>query len=717
MPRVQRHGLFKQKRNLKQRVADALSSDNSVDTDVDAEIAHNLWIHHRMLPPNSRFKHWWDIVLLVLVLYYALLIPLQLAYEVKANTVLEIMFDFVFMADMVINFRTTFYDHDNQIVLSDWVVAKNYLQGWFPFDLMASFPYNLLVVIIESGGSKTAVNNNIFGIFKMPRLFRLSRLWAKLEQLSSAGFLRVLLHITFFILGAHWVGCFWWIIGETSYDSKDAECLMKCGGSGVDCGDSHGVSWMLRTPEGSTKLHRDDGSGEYETPVSQQWLSAFYWSLTTLMKSPWVGPDTLGEKAYASLIVMVGAGIFAILLGNVTAWVAASDKTHAELRDRMTSLHNYAVFRHVPAHLQRQMYAYVGAYWTMTAGLDHAEVLAALPERLRGDVMASIHSHLIAEDCLMLRRCGFECAKALLLKFRPQVCLQKESLLVPGQLCTELYILTQGAMQITFPEAMRHDELRNSVIHSTEMSQALLGGATALRHDGKAAPVRKGLKAERLRFRMVEKPGQIVGLRDPLRKPALYPFLVTAVKLSQLLYITRQELADVLGVYHGEDADHVCEVLNSEFRMCWETLKPRKTECGERASSAVHPVWLDSEHEDDENRKLLQDVDAMQEKVGSFEERIDACMRSIATVHAQTALLPAMQQAMRAIIAAHTPERAEGTDLEGAPVPVDSTSACGERRGSRTQKVRFPEAGAAEARSAEAGGARSAGEQHLELSC
>ena len=151
--------------------------------------------------------------------------------------------------------------------------------------------------------------------------------------------------------------------------------------------------------------------------------------------------------------------------------------------------------------------------------------------------------------------------------------------------------------------------------------------------------------------------------------------------------------------------------------MCWETLKPRKTECGERASSAVHPVWLDSGHEDDENRKLLQDVDAMQEKVGSFEERIDACMRSIATVHAQTALLPAMQQAMRAIIAAHTPERAEGTDLEGAPVPVDSTSACGERRGSRTQKVRFPEAGAAEARSAEAGGARSAGEQHLELSC
>jgi hypothetical protein len=233
----------------------------------DAEIAHNLWVHHRMLPPNSRFKHYWDLVLLVLVLYYAIIIPLQLAFEVRTSDAVEIIFDFVFMADMVINFRTTFYDEQNQIVLSDRVVAMRYLKSWCasppspaacpcpllprsrrtmrppcqvhvrphrqlpvqpgarhrhsPATSTRSPPPNApasraqLVVIIEAGGASTAVNNNIFGIFKMPRLFRLSRLWAKVEQLSSAGLLRILMHITCFTIGAHWVGCFWWMVRAT----------------------------------------------------------------------------------------------------------------------------------------------------------------------------------------------------------------------------------------------------------------------------------------------------------------------------------------------------------------------------------------------------------------------------------------------------------------------------------------------------------------------
>ena len=38
-----------------------------------------------------------------------------------------------------------------------------------------------------------------------------------------------------------------------------------------------------------------------------------YWSLTTLMKTPWVGPDTVGEKMFASLAVVMGAILFAAL--------------------------------------------------------------------------------------------------------------------------------------------------------------------------------------------------------------------------------------------------------------------------------------------------------------------------------------------------------------------------------------------------------------------
>ena len=62
---------------------------------------------------------------------------------------------------------------------------------------------------------------------------------------------------------------------------------------------------------------------------------------------------------------------------------------------------------------------------------------------IRCAVILSIHSSLL-HDCPMFRSCSEECAKTILLKARPQVCLQKESLIEPGALCTELYILMTG---------------------------------------------------------------------------------------------------------------------------------------------------------------------------------------------------------------------------------------------------------------------------------
>merc|ERR1719473_996692 len=134
---------------------------------------------------------------------------------------------------------------------------------------------------------------------------------------------------------------------------------------------TQGTSWLDRVPHGSTPLSIDVAV----TPFTQQYMSSMYWSLTTLMKTPWVGPDTVAEKIYACLMVVLGATLFAMLLGNVTAMINTYNKRHSELRDQLTTLHTFATFRRVPAGLQRRMFAYVDAYWNMTAGLDNTSIL------------------------------------------------------------------------------------------------------------------------------------------------------------------------------------------------------------------------------------------------------------------------------------------------------------------------------------------------------
>ena len=317
------------------------ASDPSAEEteDVDAVIARNLWKHHRMLPPDSKFKHNWDNMMLLFVLYTCTMVPLQLAFDDgegftyhDAHAVLDYLIDALFIVDIVINFRTTHYDDEHQIVLDARVVAKRYARGYFPLDLIASFPYELF--FLATGES---MEIDIFGVFKMPRLLRLPRAFRRLEQMSSAAIFRVMRLMGAFMMFAHWVACIWWMIGKAAYE--------------ID--DPHGTSWLRRLPYGSTALD----TNTTVSPFDQQYLSSLYWSLTTLMKTPWVGPDTVAEKVYASFCVVFGAVLFATLLANVTAMVSSYDKYQAELRDRMTTLRNFSAFRRVPSALQRRMCA------------------------------------------------------------------------------------------------------------------------------------------------------------------------------------------------------------------------------------------------------------------------------------------------------------------------------------------------------------------------
>lgn len=97
-------------------------------------------------------------------------------------------------ADIFVNFRTSFYDEDHQIVLSKAMVAQRYWEGWFAWDLLATLPYHLVatVALIAQPGAQRML---AVGICKVPIGMRLFRLTHKLDELSSVGFFRVVLQV------------------------------------------------------------------------------------------------------------------------------------------------------------------------------------------------------------------------------------------------------------------------------------------------------------------------------------------------------------------------------------------------------------------------------------------------------------------------------------------------------------------------------------------
>ena len=193
------------------------ASDPSAEEteDVDAVIARNLWKHHRLLPPQSTFKHYWDLIMILFVFYSSVFIPMELAFMNSnpaitkhiAHRIFDYGVDIYFLIDIVVNFNTSFYDEDYQIVLERKKIAKLYARTWFPLDFIAAFPFELFAMI---GFADDQQGIGVTGLLKLPRLLRLSRLLKRLDQLASANVFRIVALMVSFMLIAHWIACLWW---------------------------------------------------------------------------------------------------------------------------------------------------------------------------------------------------------------------------------------------------------------------------------------------------------------------------------------------------------------------------------------------------------------------------------------------------------------------------------------------------------------------------
>lgn len=58
--------------------------------------------------------------------------------------IIDLIVDVMFIADILINFRTTFL-HNGEVVMDPHKIAKNYVKGWFLIDAVAAIPFDLLL--------------------------------------------------------------------------------------------------------------------------------------------------------------------------------------------------------------------------------------------------------------------------------------------------------------------------------------------------------------------------------------------------------------------------------------------------------------------------------------------------------------------------------------------------------------------------------------------
>ena len=132
-------------------------------------------IHRFTILHYSPFKAVWDWLILILVIYTAIFTPYVAAFLLNEGdpkqrddayarygdplTIIDLVVDVMFIIDILINFRTTYVNKNDEVVSHPGKIAVHYFKGWFLIDMVAAIPFDLLLFGSETDEVSRANRN------------------------------------------------------------------------------------------------------------------------------------------------------------------------------------------------------------------------------------------------------------------------------------------------------------------------------------------------------------------------------------------------------------------------------------------------------------------------------------------------------------------------------------------------------------------------------
>ena len=583
----------------------------------------------------------------ILVIYNSLYVPIELCFASGkhiSHCIIDYLVDFLFILDMCAYLRTTYYNAENELVIDARAIWKKYVFSyWFIIDFLAVFPFELVVVGGACGSSDESGEGDqvaIISLLKALRLLRLLRFRKEIDKLGGANVLRTVVSLSAFLLVAHWMACLWWFIGRVTYDSDAARAVDGI----VVCNGTHPCSWLRRMPTGAAKLSPDTS----ETRFEQQYLSSLYWSLTTLMKSPAIGPDGIPEKVFASLAIALGAIFYAFFLSTVQNNFASFTKAGAAKRDKLATLSSFGATKEVPKELTEKLVKVASSQYDWTTGLVNSSVLAQLPSHLRGDVALSLYTEVRGGATSLFNTLSTECAKGILMRLQNQLVLQNQVLIAKGEACSNLYIMLRGALRVT---------VGSGSLDPTAMSSSDDADPRACRGAG-------GQGGGEPSFQEIEAIGAQTGLVEPTNPRGLgrYPFWVVSTKKTFLLTISQGELTAALDGFK-DDTIEVRKALVAEHRKLVDSLKI--------VEDADSPLALITAAEGQAQARVV--TPEMLDRVAEVDRSVRASMDNIASIREDLQALPKIMELITTNPGIWTPHGTETSTNPASSNPASRT--------------------------------------------
>ncbi|XP_058836582.1 potassium voltage-gated channel subfamily H member 6 isoform X3 [Topomyia yanbarensis] len=458
--------------NMGEKVAQVLSlgADVLPEYKLQSPRVHKWTILH-----YSPFKAVWDWIILILVMYTAIFTPYVAAFllnEPDFNqrknrkyaddpiVIIDLIVDVTFVIDILINFRTTFVNGQDEVVSHPGRIAVHYLSGWFLIDLVAAIPFDLLLVGSDTDelGLDKDETTTLIGLLKTARLLRLVRVARKIDRYSEYGAAVLVLLMATFALIAHWLACIWYAIGNAERP------MMK-----------NKIGWLDALAEATQEYYYANNTGGGPS-IKSRYVTALYFTFTSLTSVGFgnVAPNTDAEKIFTICVMLVGSLMYASIFGNVSAIIQRLYSGTARYHTQMLRVREFIRFHQIPNPLRQRLEEYFQHAWTYTNGIDMNSVLKGFPECLQADICLHLNRNLL-NNCSAFEAASPGCLRALSLKFKTTHAPPGDTLVHKGDVLTYLYFIARGSIEILKDDVVMAILGKDDIFGENPCTHATLG--------------------------------------------------------------------------------------------------------------------------------------------------------------------------------------------------------------------------------------------------
>ena len=214
--------------------------------------------------------------------------------------VINSLIDFVFLLDILVNFRTTFYDNETgDEIFEAKRTGHAYLRGRFTIDLLSTIPFdNLALILIENPPP-------VLQLFSLLKLVRISRLGRIIERMNVTqdmkNALKLFKLIFMIIIYIHCLACLWYVVV------------------------------MLKEEWKPPLDYVNPNADFYESSLANRYFITLYHAVLLLTGND-ILPRGTFQVAFVALFITIGAIINANIFGNMSLIISDLNKKSAEFQ-------------------------------------------------------------------------------------------------------------------------------------------------------------------------------------------------------------------------------------------------------------------------------------------------------------------------------------------------------------------------------------------------